>query len=123
MVELLVVLVIIGVLVSLALPRYEKVVTRSKKMEAKILLEHLYELESGYYLEFDRYSFDYDEIGFDPPKLISEGGKARYRVSILEADTLQFVAQAKATIDFDKDGVYNLWAIDQTGTLIQKVED
>ena len=54
--ELLVVIVIIGVLVLLALPRFTSVIDKTKTTEAKLQLKHLHTLQKSFFYEHDRYS-------------------------------------------------------------------
>ena len=54
--ELMVVVVIIGVLVSIAWPRYILVAEKSRTSEAKNILSQIREAEMGYYLEYDTYT-------------------------------------------------------------------
>jgi len=121
--ELMVVLVIIGVLVLLALPKLLPLVTRAKTTEAKLMLKQVYTLEQSYKFEHDKYSNALSEIGFEQEKLVSEGGQARYKIEIASADGTGFVAQAKSTVDFNGNGVYNVWMVDQTGSIKEKVTD
>ncbi len=53
MVELMVVLVIIGILVLLTLPRLEPLVNKAKETEAKLMLKQVYTLEKSYKYEYD----------------------------------------------------------------------
>ncbi len=121
--ELMVVLVIIGVLVLLALPKLLPLVTKAKTTEAKLQLKHLFTLEQSYKYEHDRYSTALSEIGFEQAKLITEGGQARYKIEVLSADESSFSAQAVSVVDFDNDGVFNVWTVDQTGAIKEKVPD
>lgn len=121
--EMLIVIVVIGILVLLAVPRYGRVVTKAKSTEAKIALEHLHSLEKAYYFEHDRYTNSLEEIGFEQEKLVTEGGKARYKIEIINADETGFKARATAVVDFDKDGVYDVWEIDDKGEIKQVVAD
>jgi type IV pilus assembly protein PilE len=121
--ELMVVLVIIGVLVLLALPRLLPLVTKAKTTEAKLMLKHVYTLEQSYKYEHDRYSTSLSEIGFEQVKLITEGGQARYKVEVVSADEGSFVAQAVSVVDFNNNGTFNVWTVDQTGAIKEKVPD
>ena len=58
---------------------------------------------------------DGKEINYIPNKLITEGGTALYRISIIEASPTGFKAKAEAVQDFNGDGKYNIWEIDQEG--------
>lgn len=121
--ELMVVLVIIGVLVLLALPKLLPLVTKAKTTEAKLMLKQVYTLEQSYKYENDRFSSSLSEIGFEQTKLISEGGQARYKIEILSADEKEFVGQATSTVDFDGDGTFNVWIVDQAGAVKEKIPD
>ncbi len=123
MVELMVVLVIIGILVLLALPRLEPVVTKAKETEAKLMLKQVYTLEKSYKYQYDTYTTSLSAIGFEQRKLVTQGGRARYRITIVSADANSFLAEATAVVDFNGDGRYNVWTVDQSGDIVQKVPD
>lgn len=123
--EILVVLVIIGILVLLALPNLMPLITRAKTTEAKLQLEHLAKLEQSYFYEHSRYTTDLKELGFVQEKLSSDGkdGKANYKLEVISTNNNSFLAKATAVADFDGDGVYNVWQIDQNGTLKEVTAD
>lgn len=123
MVELMVVLVIIGILVLLALPRLEPVVTKAKETEAKLMLKQVYTLEKSYKYEHDTYTISLSDIGFEQDSLVTQGGRARYQISIVSADASSFLAEATAVVDFNGNGRFNVWAVDQTGDIVEKVPD
>ena len=121
--ELLVVLVIIGILILIALPNLMPLISRAKATEAKMQLTHLQNLEKNYFYMYSKYSIDFNELGFEQEKLITEGGNANYKIEILEASMTQFKAQATAIADFDGDGAFNVWAIDQDKKLVEVTKD
>lgn len=121
--ELMVVLVIIGVLVLLALPKLLPLVTKAKTTEAKLMLKQVITLEQSFKFENDRYSTILTDIGFEQTKLINQGGQARYNIEIVSADEKSFVAIATSVVDFDNDGTFNVWEADQTGVIKEKVPD
>lgn len=121
--EVLVVIVIIGILVLLAIPKFTTIITRAKSTEAKTILKHLHMLQQAYYYEHNRYSAILADVGFEQVTLVTEGGEARYQVEILHAASSEYLAQARAVIDFDKDGQFNIWQIDQSGLPRQIVMD
>lgn len=121
--ELLVVMVIIGILVLLALPNLMPTVTKAKTMEAKTNLGHLHAMQEVYNMENSTYSDNLQAIGFEQNKLKTEGGSALYRFEIISASPSAFKARAEAVVDFDKDGVFNVWEIDQDKNLVEVVPD
>ncbi|MBI1937428.1 MAG: type II secretion system protein [Ignavibacteriales bacterium] len=121
--ELMVALVIIGVLVLLALPRLMPVVTKAKVVEAKMNLKQIYMLEKSYKFEYDRYSSNVAEIGYEQEKLVTEGGTARYKIEIEQAEVNSFKAVATAVVDFDNDGTFNVWEVSEDGIIKETIPD
>jgi type IV pilus assembly protein PilE len=121
--ELMVVLVIIGVLVLLALPKLLPLVTKAKTTEAKLMLKQVVTLEQSYKFENDRYTASLPDIGFEQTKLINDGGQARYKIDVVSADEKSYVAIATSVVDFDNDGIFNVWEADQSGVIREKVPD
>jgi len=121
--ELLVVIVVIGILVLLALPKFSSVVSKAKETEAKIMLNHLHTLQQAYYFENDTYTTDLMHLGFEQQRLITDGGTARYKIEILKANATGYEAQATAIVDFDKDGTLNVWKITHEGKPLQTIPD
>ena len=121
--ELLVVLIIIGILVLLAIPNLMPLISRARSTEAKLQLDHLHMLEKSYFYMYSRYSVDFEEIGYEHEKLVSEGGSANYTIEVVEASVNGFKAKATAIVDFDGDGTFNVWEIDQDKNLREVVKD
>ncbi|WP_443946602.1 type IV pilin protein [Pedobacter sp. AW1-32] len=123
--EILIVLVIIGILVLLALPNLMPLITKAKTTEAKLQLEHLAKLEQSYFYEHSKYSSDVNEIGFIQEKLTTDGqdGKANYKIEITAASNNTFTAKATAVADFNGNGTFNVWQIDQDKNLKEVVAD
>ncbi len=63
--ELLSVLVIIGILVLLALPRLMPLISRTKATEAQLQLRHLQTLQKSNFYMHSKYSDDYITLGFE----------------------------------------------------------
>jgi type IV pilus assembly protein PilE len=121
--ELLIVLVIIGVLVMIAVPIYNNIATRAKMTEAKLMLNQVYTLQQSFYMEHDYYSDNLSRIGFEQNRLITDGGRARYVIEIEKADQNGFMAIATSIVDYNRNGVFNVWEIDHEGVLEQRVPD
>lgn len=122
--EILVVLVIIGILVLLALPNLLPLITKAKATEAKVQLEHIQTLEKNYFYEHSKYSKDLTEIGFIQEKLTTEGnGRANYKIEISDATNTGFTAKATSVVDFNGNGTFNVWSIDQDKNLKEVTPD
>ncbi len=121
--EILVVLVIIGILILLALPNLMPLITRAKSTEAKAQLEHVYTLEKNYFYEHSKYSNDLEELGFEQEKLTTDGGQANYRIEVQDAGPNAFVVKATAVVDFNGNGTFNIWEIDQEKNLHETTKD
>ena len=121
--ELLVVLVIIGILVLVAMPNLMPLISRAKATEAQQQFTFLHSLEKSYFYTYSRYSDDLEELGFEQASLVTDGGNANYRIEVVEAGENGFKAQAVSVVDFDKDGVFNVWEIDQDKNLKETVKD
>jgi len=121
--EVLVVLIIIGILILLALPNLLPLITRAKSTEAKIQLQHAFTLEKNYFFEHSCYTSSLEDISFEQQPLSTNGGQANYRIEITEASAGTFRITATAVADFDGDGVFNVWEIDQNKSLRESVQD
>lgn len=121
--ELLIVLVILGILVLLALPNLLPLISKAKSTEAQLQLEHLYTMEKTYFFTNSKFTSQMDEIGFEPPKLVTDGGSANYKIEVTDASVKSFKALATAVVDFDGDGVFDQWQIDQDKNLKQVTKD
>ena len=123
MTELMVVLVIIGILTLIALPRFKNMTTRAKTTEAKTMLRNVHALMQSYYFEHDRYAADLLMIGFEQAPTVDQGGNARYLVSLETIEGGGFIAAATAVVDFDNDGQFNVWEVGSDGVVRERVPD
>jgi type IV pilus assembly protein PilE len=121
--ELLVVLIIVGILVLLALPSLMPLIAHAKSTEAKLQLTHLHTLQKNHFYIHSKYSADLPEVGFEQQKLTTEDGTANYFIEIIEASSAGFRARATSLVDFDGDGVFNVWEIDENRNLTETVKD
>ena len=121
--ELMMVLVIIGILILLALPNLQGLFGQAYSLEAKKHLKYLQNLEEGFYRQNFRYSNNFQELRYEPPKLQSEGGDGLYIYEIVNASKENFIARATASEDFDQDGQINVWEISKEGGAKEMVLD
>jgi prepilin-type N-terminal cleavage/methylation domain-containing protein len=104
LVELMIVVVIIGILASIAVPKFGAVVARAKLTELKQGLWHIINLEKAYFPAHDSYTgFDYDgdspELGFSQP-----GGHFTYKFDVDLTTVYGKENGGSNDINFDGDG-------------------
>ena len=121
--EVLIVLVIIGILLLLALPNLMPLISKTKSLEAQTQLKFIYNSQTTYRYMYSKYTFDLSEIDFEAPKTVQENGTSNYTYDILAATNNSFKAKATAITDFDGDGIFNVWEIDENGNPKELVKD
>lgn len=121
--ELLITLVIIGILILIALPNLMPLIAKTKSIEAQNQLKHLYNLQRNHFFMHSTYTSELNAVDFIVPKTVKEGGRANYTYEITQASNNSFKAKAIAITDFDGDGVFNVWEIDQDQNLKEIVKD
>ena len=123
--ELLIVLAILGILILLAFPIVTPIFQKAHSKEAQLQLNHLKALEKTYFMEHSKYSNEIKAVGFEQALLVTEGekGTAHYKIEVAEASSNKFVGRATAITDFDGDGQFNVWEIDNDGPPREVAED
>lgn len=116
-------ILIAGILTAIAVPEIMQQVTKAKQSEAKTQLEHLYTLQRVYFMEHSKYSDNLYDLDFEQAKLVTEDGRARYKIEVMEASNSSFTGSATAVQDFDGDGVFNVWQINHEGSLKETQKD
>jgi prepilin-type N-terminal cleavage/methylation domain-containing protein len=106
LVELMIVVVIIGILASIAIPKFSSIISRSKVTEAKLMLKQIVDLEKTYYLANSAYSAfaelaNNDLIGFQQP----DARRFEYKFDIVGAAPFDgSIATATENVDINGDG-------------------
>jgi prepilin-type N-terminal cleavage/methylation domain-containing protein len=108
LVELMIVVVIIGILASIAIPKFSAIIARSKVTEAKNILNQIINLEKTNYSMHSVYvafaeGDNCDAVGFTQP----EAGARRfeYKFEIVEpAPFALSIATATENVDINGDG-------------------
>jgi len=125
LIELMIVVVIIGILAALAIPRFVAVGTRAKQSEAKQILKQIYVQEHAYRQYYDRYFVpagiaDKSNPWTFAPIVVEIMPSARYQYTITTTDAGVATFLAQATVPdpgLDDDAAPDTWTIDQAGTL------
>ena len=110
-------------LISAAVLGLQYVKIDKLKEEATKSLAKIYKLEMAYKEMFGHYTDNLYALVFIQDTLVTEGGKANYLVSLLEVTDITFTAAAVSVVDFEGDGQFSQWIVDETGTIKEIVED
>lgn len=94
-----------------------------RNSEARESLKEVYELETAYRAMFGHYTDNMHAIVYIQDTLVTEGGRANYLVSLRDVTDSTFTAAAVSVVDFDGDGQFSQWTVDETGTIKEIVED
>ncbi|WP_298898611.1 type II secretion system protein [uncultured Psychroserpens sp.] len=121
--EVLIVLLIIGVFMLIALPNLMPLVVKAKSIEAQMQLKYIYNNQTTHRYLYSKYTPDLDEIDFEAPKTVKDNGSANYVYEVIQANNMNFTARATAITDFDGDGIFNVWEINENGIPKQIVKD
>lgn len=115
LIELMIVVVIIGILAALAIPRFMEATKKAKQSEARTVLKQILTLERSYRQETGAYDTDLDAIGFMIPAT-----NAKYVYAISAGAGVDFTAtavpKASGQPGYDVDLTVT-YSIDQDGIL------
>ena len=91
--ELMIVVVIVGILASVAYPQYREFAARAKRTEAKSALLQIAMNQERFYLSNNTFTNDMTNLGFSGAgNVITDSGS--YSVSVTAADASNFTAVA-----------------------------
>lgn len=129
LIEVMIVVVIIGILTALAVPRFMPMTIKSKQAEAKAILKQMFTMERAYRQANDSYwgqgltadslaanQNNFATIGVEVP----EGAKYQFGITVANGTNLTMTATATA---LDDDPAPDIWQIDQDGVLICTSDD
>jgi prepilin-type N-terminal cleavage/methylation domain-containing protein len=127
LIELMIVVVIIGILAALAIPRFMRATTKSKQSEAKQILKQIYTMEHAYRQAHTAYWGAGVTASAAAPTAFGTIGveimpTALYTYTIVTADGTTLLATANCSV-LDDDATPDTWQIDDTGNLIVTSDD
>ncbi len=123
----MIVVVIIGILAAMAIPRFMRSATKTKQSEAKLILKQIYINERAYRQQSMVNSY-----------YIPAGPASAANPNALSAIWIEIVTDAKytytvvggantftatATANIDDDPIIDTWVIDNTGVLVNTIND
>jgi len=131
LVELMIVVVIIGILAALAIPRFMRASTKAKQSEAKGILKQIYTMQVAYRIDHDQYFLTATAANSGNPTAFADLGlgveimvvaKYTYTISSTDAGATNFLATATSGI-LDDDGTADTWTINEAGVLSVTSDD
>jgi prepilin-type N-terminal cleavage/methylation domain-containing protein len=130
LIELMIVVVIIGILAAMAIPRFMRASVRAKQSEAKMILKQMYTMQRAYRQEKNSYfpgdgSTVVAHAGETfAPLLVEVMTPAYYSYSVTgDITTFSATAGSSRSTGLDDDVTLDVWMIDHTGTLTCITDD
>lgn len=121
LIELMIVVVIIGLLAALAIPRFMSVSTKNKQAEAKLILKQIYVSQRAYRQAGNSYFLPGGAASASNPDAFSpitiEIGVSSLYSYTINGDANAFIATATSGA-LDDDPAPDIWQIDDGGNLV-----
>jgi type IV pilus assembly protein PilE len=125
LIELMIVVVIIGILAALAIPRFMMASAKAKQSEARTILKQIFVQEHAYRTEYDVYWGN----GITMDKA-NPNNFARITVTLMNSARYSYALTAAAntftctaTANIDDDATIDTWSIDAQGNMVAVIDD
>jgi len=110
LIEIAIVLVLVGILSTMAIYVYRMMINKARMTQAKTVLGHLTKTETSFFSDHDRYTDNVSLLDFDPVKY------EYYEVSVVLLDNgMSYIGSARGVGLMDND----LWTITKDGQPVQ----
>lgn len=114
LIELMIVVIIVGILATVAYPNYRDYAARAKRSEAKAALLKIATNQERVYLQDNSYTTDLRRLGFNvASNYVTESGS--YRLNVTSADANNFSATATYILTGNEAGKCASFTIDGRG--------
>ncbi|MBT8091905.1 MAG: type IV pilin protein [Gammaproteobacteria bacterium] len=112
--ELMIVVVIVGILATIAYPNYREFAARAKRTEARAALLKIATNQERFYLQNNTFTTDLTKLGFNNAvEITTDSGT--YLVKVLSADASNFTAEADYIPNDSEESKCNKFSIDGRG--------
>jgi len=125
LIELMIVVVIIGILAAMAIPRFMRAATKAKQSEAKGILKQVYTMQRCYFIENDTYCrngavANASNLTAFAPLAVELIASARYDYTMTVVGP---TFTCTATANLDDDATVDTWTINETGVMTCTIDD
>ncbi|RYZ70322.1 MAG: prepilin-type N-terminal cleavage/methylation domain-containing protein [Proteobacteria bacterium] len=101
LIELMIVVAIIGILASIAVPNFKKFQVKARQSEAKAQLTSLFTAEKAFYGEWNGYRGDFRDVGYAPE------GSMRYQVGFANSTYTPSAPFTPSAVTLAAGGAFN----------------